>query len=126
MKNILIKIIKSNALLYNLAKYILKRNKPIIKYVNVSHPQIYIYVIKNISDLNLVDRHVRLSKIPKSKVSICVTNIEPLEVNKFYNMDTAYSIIDINYFKKYKKKLCTDGATVIMDLSSDIIDLFAY
>lgn len=110
MKNKLIKFVKNNPFLYNLAKKInrkLKRIPPKQDYH--SNVILYTYLMNNKEELDLIKNHYNSIKTDKSKLFIIITNIECQQyMHKFIRDNLDILFADLNYFKKYQRKIIMD------------------
>lgn len=101
MKNLIVKIIKSNSFLYNLAKkfYRLLNKEPnVLPFVD---DILYIgYELNDISELDSIKKNFENLNVSNSKIVLILKDYE-IDVN---DLMPDYIVISLNYFKKYHKK----------------------
>ena len=110
MKDKIIKFIKKRPFLYNLAKKVkrkLDRISPKEGYP--SKVIFYTYFMKDKEELELIKKHYQAIKTDKSKLLIIITNVECQQyIHKFIRENLDILFADLNYFKKYQKKMTMD------------------
>lgn len=110
MKNKIIKFVKKNPFLYNLAKKINRRlNRIPPKQEYHSKCIYYTYMMSNKEELELIKAHYNTIKTDKSKLFIVITDKEhQKDIHRLIRENLDILFADINYFKKYQKKMIMD------------------
>lgn len=101
MKSKIINFIKKNPYLYNLAKKTYRLFNKEVDAKVYDDKTIYIgYILNNIDELEKINIHFNKLNINKSEILLFVNN-DSININKLM---PEYSVVSINYFKKYHKK----------------------
>lgn len=110
MKDKIIKFIKKHPFLYNLAKKVKSKLDRIPPKENYQSKVVfYTYFMKDKEELELIKKHYQSIKTDKSKLFIIITSIECQQyIHKFIRENLDILFADLNYFKKYQKKMTMD------------------
>lgn len=107
MKNKIIRFIKNNPLLYNIAKKINRSLKITPPKKSYSSDYIYYtYILKEAGELNKIKEHYKKIERENTKLFIIVDNEENCKyIHKFIRENVNILFASMQYFKKYNKKL---------------------
>lgn len=115
MKDKLIKLVKKHPYLYNLAKKVNRKlNRIPPKQEYQSKIIYYTYILEEEKELELIKEHYQSIRTDKSKLFVILTNPKyQLDMNKWIRNNLDILFADLNYFKKYHKKMLLDKVTLI-------------
>lgn len=128
MKNKLIKFIKKHPYLYNLAKKVNRRlNRISPKQEYQSKYIYYTYMLEDEKELEKIKKHYQEVKTDISKLFIINTNpkYQPI-MHQWIRDNQNILFADLNYFKKYKKKMLLDKAILLDYKTQNQKELLSY
>lgn len=115
MKSQLIKFIKRHPYLYNLAKKVNRRlNRIPPKQEEQSNIVYYTYMLENKEELEMIKEHYKKIQANKSKLFVIIDNPrEQVNMHKWIRENLDILFADLNYFKKYRKKMLLDRIVLL-------------
>lgn len=128
MKNKLIKFIKKHPYLYNLAKKVNRRlNRIAPKQEYQSKYIYYTYMLEDENELEKIKKHYQEVKTDISKLFIIITNpkYQPI-IHRWIRDNQNILFADLNYFKKYKKKMSLDKMILLDYKTQNQKELLSY
>ena len=128
MKNKLIKFIKKHPYLYNLAKKVNRRlNRISPKQEYQSKYIYYTYMLEDEKELEKIKKHYQEVKTDISKLFIINTNpkYQPI-MHQWIRDNQNILFADLNYFKKYKRKMLLDKVILLDYKTQNQKELLSY
>ena len=127
MKDKIIKFIKQNPFLYNLAKKVNRKlNKIPPKQEYFSNIVYYIYILKEQDDLEKIKKHYKKVEENNSKLLIVIDNKDvATTIHKLIRENQNILFVDLNYFKYYQTKLQI-SKFIMLDYKEENLELLEY